>query len=131
MDASGVVTGVAPGKADIILKADGKTLKLPVTVKKLEAASLSIVPPAKDVYVYDYVTLAVQTEPRRRHGEDHFLDQAATKRFATITKNGLVPRVARRADRDHRQDQALPEGAVCVDGQEDPGDPDSDYRPRL
>ena len=59
----GVVTGEGPGKTNIFLKADGKTLKMMVTVKKVSASTAYIIPPDSDVYVRDVLYMKVKLEP--------------------------------------------------------------------
>ena len=85
----GVVTGVGPGTTDIVLSADGKTLKMKVTVKLLKPVSVSIVPPENDVYMDSSFMLAVKYEPA--NATDAIVSwSSSNKKVATVNKKGAV-----------------------------------------
>lgn len=85
----GVITGVAPGKTNIFLKADGKTLKTTVTVNKISASTARIIPPDSDVYVRDVLYMKVKLEPANTTDSIASWTSTNTK-VAKVNKHGRV-----------------------------------------
>ena len=82
-------SSVGPGTTDIVLNADGKTLKMKVTVKLLKPVSVSIVPPENDVYMDSSFMLSVKYEPA--NATDTIVSWASSnQKVATVNKKGAV-----------------------------------------